>query len=166
MSRIVLAAGFAVLGALSMVTFSAVAAPDEPAAQIECADSDSCEEARPGEGRVRKGGKSGSRGRRLMEAVEGLDLTDAQRSQLDAMKAEKRSERAGKKGRRGQRGGQADLLSGELDRAAAHAALDARYDKRLERAHSELDRTMDVLDILTPEQRLALKAELRGGRGR
>ncbi|MFT5681896.1 MAG: Spy/CpxP family protein refolding chaperone [Myxococcota bacterium] len=163
MSRTLFAAGFAVLGALSMVTFSAVAAPDEPTAQVESAESDTCSKTH--EGRSGKSSRSGKRDRRgggkMMAAIESLDLTDDQRSQLDALKAE-RPERSGN-GRQG-RGEKVDLFSSEIDRDAAHASLEARYQERLGRAHTELDQTLDVLDILTPEQRLALKAEQKGER--
>ncbi|MDG1484640.1 MAG: Spy/CpxP family protein refolding chaperone [Myxococcota bacterium] len=163
MSRTVLAAGFAVLGAFSMVTFSAVASPDAPAVQLESVEADAAGQGRPEDGRARKGGK---RGKSLMSAVQELDLTDAQRSQLDVLKAEQRAERVGKPNRASQHGAPEDLLGGAQDRAAAHAALDARYSDRLARAHSKLDRTMDLLDILTPEQQLALRAELRADRAR
>ncbi len=166
MSRTILAAGFAVLGALSMVTFSATASPDAPAVQLGSVEADAAEQGRPESGRAREGDK---RGKSLMSAVQKLDLTDAQRSQIDALKAKQRAERAERVGapkRASMRGAPEDLLGGVQDRAAAHAALDARYSERLANAHSKLDRTMDLLDIRTPEQQLELKSALREGHAR
>ena len=119
-------------------------------------------EARPG--KRGKRGKHAHPGARMMKAVEQLDLTDDQRSQLEALKAEHRPEgKRGKQGRKGKRGGgeRVDLFSDTVDREAAHAQLDARYAERLERAHTQLDRALDVLSILTPEQRAELKVSMK-----
>jgi len=96
----------------------------------------------------------------MMLAVESLDLTPEQRSQLEAMKAGHRPNKQAKGQKRGQ-GSSVDLFAGDIDRQAAHAQIDSRYQNRLERAHTRLDRTLDVLAILTPAQRAELKAELK-----
>jgi len=155
LKRPLLAAGFAALGALSMVTFSAVASPDDPAGSSIAAEQQARPEARPG-----ARGKQRSPGARMMKAVEQLDLSADQRSRLEALKAKHRPARRSAE-RGGPGSGSGDLFSGEVDRAAAHAQLDTRYQERLTRAHTQLDRTLDVLEILTPEQRAELKVAMK-----
>ena len=156
LKRPLIAAGFAALGAFSMVTFSAVASPDDLAGSSLAAE----QQARP-EARAGKRGKMRSPGAKMMMAVEQLDLSPEQRSQLEALKSQHRPERksAGRSGTKSRAGG--DLLSGEVDRDTAHAKLDARYQDRLARAHIQLDRTLDVIEILTPEQRAELKVAMK-----
>ena len=156
LKRPLLAAGFAALGALSMVTFSAVASPDDPAGSSIVAEQQARPEARPG-----ARGKKRGPGARMMMAVEQLELSPEQRSQLEALKAKHRPQRSSAK--RGAPSGApgGDIFSGEIDRTAAHAKLDARYQDRLTRAHTQLDRTLDVLEILTPEQRAELKTAMK-----
>ena len=109
-------------------------------------------------------------GAHLLRAVESLDLTADQQAAIDAIKAEVRDEREARRAEfQAGRPERQDALQGllteaSLDRDAAHAALDEAAALRQERAHAELDSMLDVLEILTPEQRTALAAQLEARR--
>lgn len=155
LKRTLIAASFAALGALSTVTLSAVASPDDLAGSTAAE-----QQARP-ESRAKARSKTRSPGARMMAAVGQLDLSAEQRRQLEVLKAEHRPPRRSAEREKIS----SDLFSGELDRPAAHASLDARYQDRLARAHAQLDRALDVMDILTPEQRAELQVAMKAEAG-
>lgn len=154
--------GFMVMGAVGATTLSATAAPDADAdasaetVQVD-GERDGRKEGRRGHGRHR-GGKG------MMQAIESLELTADQQAEIEAIQEGLREAR-GEPRERGERGGPMALLTAEtIDRDAAHAALSERQ----VREHDKLDGMLDMLEVLTPEQRaeLAEKAEEHRGHRR
>ena len=163
MTTVVLSVGMLALGAMGATTLSASAAPDDLSGD-GVSQVDDCEQGRDGH---RKRGKRGKRGgpgdgARIIRAVESLDLTADQQAAIDAIKAdveadraERRAEMEGRRGERGQ-GWEAMLEAEQIDRAALHAELDERSAARNARAHDQLDTLLDVMEVLTVEQRAEL----------
>ncbi|MEL6341804.1 MAG: Spy/CpxP family protein refolding chaperone [Myxococcota bacterium] len=155
MTRIVLGAGLLSLGALGATSLSAVA--EDVSSNAPTAES--CEDDR-----ARPDGRRGHRGKghRMMKAVESLDLSADQQAEIDAIKDDIRAERqaardARPEGARGNRGMHNELFSADpIDADALHAQLDERMARQNARAHKQLDWTIDILDVLTPEQRAEL----------
>lgn len=134
MKSALLGLGFMALGAMGGTAASVYAAPSGP----ELAESASeREEARPDSRR--------GKGRAMKHAILQLDLTETQRVSIDSILEQARSNR----GERPERSSSMPFSTAFVDRAAAHAALEERQ----ERARQRLDVRLDILEVLTPEQR-------------
>ena len=164
LTRSLLAAAVALTGAISVVTFSAEAAPTDPDQTTLSAEAETSPEGKRGK-RGKKGARRGGGGGAnptflMMRAVGELDLSESQRGQIDGLKAERKSNMQQARSARSASDG-ADMFSGEIDRQDMHAQLDTRYSTRLAAAHGQLDHTIDVLEILTPQQRMELQEQMK-----
>ena len=137
MKSVLLGLGFMTLGAMGGTAASVYAAPGAPE-QVETASE--LEDARSD----RHDGRRGKR-RTMKRAVSQLDLTETQRASIDSILEQARAER----GARPERSSSEPFSTEVVDRAAAHAALKERQ----ERATKRLDVRLDILEVLTPEQR-------------
>ena len=145
---------FMVLGAVGGTSVSVSAAPGGPAVAEEARDRG----ASGSEDRGRRGRRG--KGRAMKRGLSQMDLTETQQASIDTILEQALADRA----ERPEPGNRDRFATETVDRAAAHAALSERQD----RARQRLDVRLDILEVLTMEQRaeLAQRAEhsRRGGR--
>jgi periplasmic protein CpxP/Spy len=95
--------------------------------------------------------------------LDDIKATDAQRAQINQLKDKLFNE--GMELRKSQRGLRRDLLANwdapQLDPNAVHAQVDKRIDALRAFAHDAADASIQVHDILTPDQRAQVKQELQ-----
>ncbi|MEZ8141265.1 CpxP family protein [Enterovibrio sp. FF113] len=109
------------------------------------------------------GGKSMMGGKHLLR---GIDLTDAQKEELktlreqnrDAMKANKGAMKAGMMAERQEM--QSLLLADNFDEAQVRELAQKMADQQVERRVSMMKRQHEMLNILTPEQKTEVKANM------
>jgi Spy/CpxP family protein refolding chaperone len=131
--------GFMALGAVGGTALSVSAAPGGPEMAEEARDlGASCSEDR---------GRRG-KGRAMKRALSRMDLTETQKASIDTILEQARADR----GERPEPGSRDRFATETVDRAAAHAALSERQD----RARQRLDVRLDILEVLTMEQRAEL----------
>ena len=137
--KIGLALGFTTIGALSTVTFQAVAQPpsEAPGAQME-------EQ------------KRGQKGAPFMRLMDKLDLTEAQAAELAAIKAEHQEERRSVK-RSSSRGSMVQMLASDpIDRMAVHEAMEQQMQAQVELMHAHTDDYLDFIEALDADQKMQL----------
>jgi Spy/CpxP family protein refolding chaperone len=167
-SKTLIALGAFTLGAATFTASDAAARPPRDRAEPSARGDDDADRGRHGH---RPGGKA----MRLAHAVGRLDLTADQQAALDQIMAEMEADRPDRGGRTGDRRGRMEaILDGEVSSADLHAEVDARAAAHAARAHDDVDRVLEIVSLLTPAQKEALKAQLaeraerrgeRGGRG-
>jgi len=149
-SKTLIALAFTTLGAISIPSQTADAAPSQDRAERSQDRGDR------GQAAQRQG--KGGNGRGLLKAVSKLDLSAEQQASLDQIVAEAKAERQARRGDREERGAKmVGLLDGSVDVDDLHRAIDQRGQERTTQDHADLNRSVRIIAILTPAQKTQLQ---------